>query len=124
MKVGIVGSRRWNNRGMVEALVNELPENCTIISGGCRGVDSWAAEAARSRGLDVIEFLPDLPASGPHWAYTKAYHARNRKIAENSDVIYAFVASDRRGGAENTIKHARDLGTRVEVISENNSQSQ
>ena len=119
MKVGIVGSRRWGNREMVEALVASLPEGTTVVSGGCRGVDSWASDAARSRGMEVIEFLPDLPASGsPHWEFTRAYHARNKQIAENSDVVYAFVAPDRKGGTENTIKHAKKIGIRVEVISE------
>jgi predicted Rossmann-fold nucleotide-binding protein len=104
---------------MVETLVASLPEETIVISGGCRGVDSWAAEAARSRGMKVIEYLPDLPLNlSSHWEFTRAYHARNRQIAENSDVIYAFVAPDRKGGTENTIKHAKKLGIRVEVISE------
>ena len=119
MKVGIVGSRRRNDRELVETLVNELPEGTVIISGGCRGVDTWAADAARRRGLEVVEFLPDLPPSGsPHWEFARAYHARNKQIAENSDVIYAFVAPDRKGGTENTIKHAKKLRIRVEVINE------
>jgi len=119
MKVGIVGSRRWQNREMVEALVNELPPDSVIVSGGCRGVDKWAASAARSRGLEVVEHLPYFPAgSNPHWVYTQAYHARNLKIAEDSDIIYAFVAADRKGGTDNTIKHAQKLGVPVEVIVE------
>ena len=119
VKVGIVGSRRWHNREMVEALVEEFPVDTTIVSGGCRGVDSWAAEAAARRGLGVIVHVPDLPSSGsPYWEFTKAYHARNLKIAEDSDIIYAFVAADRKGGTENTIKHAQKLGIPVEVITE------
>jgi|TARA_Y100000310_G_scaffold262013_1_gene271580 hypothetical protein len=119
LRVGIVGSRRWINQGAVETLVHMLPEGATVISGGCKGVDTWAVNTARYRGLKVIEYLPDLPPSGsPRWKFTKAYHDRNRQIAENSDVLYAFVAQDRRGGTENTIKHAMDLGVRVEVISE------
>ncbi len=119
MRVGIVGSRRWQNREMVEALVNDLPLDSVIVSGGCRGVDSWAASAAHSRGLEVVEHLPCLPAGGgPRWVYTQAYHARNLKIVEDSDIIYAFVAADRKGGTENTIKHAQKLGIPVEVITE------
>ena len=117
-RVGIVGSRRFLNKEMVELLVNELPDETIIVSGGCRGVDTWAANAARLRGLQVIEFLPNLPKSAPRWAYTKAYHERNKKIAENSDVIYAFVANDRTGGTENTIKHAQKLGVRVEIFNQ------
>ena len=119
MNVGIVGSRRWKSRAAVETLVNTLSPNTTVVSGGARGVDSWAAEYARKRGLKVIEFLPDLPSNGnPRWEYTKAYHARNRQIVEHSHVVYAFVAPDRKGGTENTIKHAEDLGVPVNIINE------
>jgi predicted Rossmann fold nucleotide-binding protein DprA/Smf involved in DNA uptake len=119
MNVGIVGSRRWKSRAAVETLVNTLSPNTTVVSGGARGVDSWAAEFARKRGLKVIEFLPVLPSNGnPRWEYTKAYHARNRQIAEHSHVVYAFVAPDRKGGTENTIKHAEDLGVPVNIINE------
>ena len=117
MRIGIVGSRRWSRREVVEELINMLPLNSTIVSGGCRGVDTWAKEAAESRGMDVVEYLPDLPPDGsPPWEFTKAYHTRNQQIAENVDVLYAFVAEDRRGGTENTINHAMKLNVRVEVI--------
>ena len=119
MRVGIVGSRRWKDRESVEILVHQLPDDTTIISGGCQGVDTWAAETAARRGLGVTVFVPDLPKAGsPRWAFTKAYHARNRQIAENVDVLYAFVTQDRKGGTENTIKHAMKLGVRVEVITQ------
>jgi predicted Rossmann fold nucleotide-binding protein DprA/Smf involved in DNA uptake len=123
MNVGIVGSRRWKSRSAVESLVKTLPADTTVVSGGARGVDSWAAEFARKRGLKVVEFLPDLPSNGsPRWEYTKAYHARNRQIAEHSEVVYAFVAPDRKGGTENTIKYAKELGVPVNIINEVTSQ--
>ena len=82
-------------------------------------LDTWAAETARQRRLVVVEHLPDLPPLGsPRWKFTKAYHTRNRLIAEDVDILYAFVAKDRRGGTENTIKHAMELDIRVEVIFE------
>jgi len=121
MRIGIVGSRRWKNREMVEALVQMLPGDVTIVSGGCEGVDTWAAEAARQQRFVVVEHLPDLPPPGSsRWKFTKAYHTRNKLIAEDVDVLYAFVAQDRRGGTENTIKHAMKLDVRVEVFLERN----
>ena len=119
MNVGIVGSRRWKSRSAVESLVNTLSADTTVVSGGAKGVDSWAAEYARKRGLKVIEFLPDYPSFGsPRWEYTQAYYVRNRQIAEHSEVVYAFVAPDRKGGTENTIKHAKELGVPVNIINE------
>ena len=117
MNVGIVGSRRRQDQEKVELLVNELPEDTTIISGGCEGVDRWAISAARERGMKTMEFYPyHPPPDSPKWEFTKAFHLRNQRIAENSDIIYAFVAHDRKGGTENTIKHAEKLGIRVEIV--------
>jgi predicted Rossmann-fold nucleotide-binding protein len=122
MNIGIVGSRRWKNKEAIENLVNTLPADTTVVSGGAHGVDTWATEAARKRGLKVVEFLPESQPNGsPKWEYTKAYYARNRQIAEYSHIVYAFVAPDRKGGTENTIKHAKDLGTPVNIINEDTS---
>ena len=120
MRVGVIGSRRWKDRRSVEELVKHFPQGTVVISGGCRGVDSWATETATHSGLEVVEHLPEMPDAGsPRWKFTKAYHNRNRKIAEDVDVLFAFVAPDRRGGTEYTIKHAMKIGVRVEVICEN-----
>jgi len=130
MNIGIVGSRRWKNREAIENLVNTLAADTTVVSGGARGVDTWAAEAARKRGLKVVEFLPEVPLcrtswqqpnGSTKWEYTKAYYARNRQIAEYSHIVYAFVAPDRKGGTENTIKHAKEIGTPVNIINEDTS---
>ena len=57
MNIGIVGSRRWKNREDIEGLVNTLAADTTVVSGGARGVDTWATQSARKRGLKVVEFL-------------------------------------------------------------------
>lgn len=121
MRVGIVGSRKRKDRQSVVDLVNNLSDGTVVISGGCYGVDTWAAEAARNRGLKVIEhFAEQLPKGLPHWEYTKANYARNLKIAQDCETLYAFVSPDRKGGTENTIKHAKKLGKMVVVIELNN----
>ena len=86
------------------------------MSGGARGVDTWAAEVARQRGLAVIEHLPELPEAGsPQWAFAKSYYARNQKIVDDSDSIIAFPAPNRRGGTEDTIRRALRAGKPVEL---------
>jgi len=112
-KVGIVGSRRRTDRESVIAVVNDLPDSTIIISGGCIGVDTWAVEAARARGLKYIVHWPKLKDGMKRVEYTKAYYARNELIAIDSDVVVAFVAPDRKGGAENTIKWAKKHKTPV-----------
>lgn len=118
LRVGVVGSRRFSCRASVSALVSALPSGSVVVSGGCRGVDSWAVASARARGLAVREFLPDLAgASGlSYHQICERYYARNRLIAESCDVLVAFVSSDRRGGTENTIRHATALGVPVVVV--------
>ena len=54
LRIGIVGSRRWHSREAVEELVNVLPLDCTIVSGGCRGVDR--------HGLSMLIKLYSRPA--------------------------------------------------------------
>lgn len=103
------------------ALVAALPADSVVVSGGCRGVDTWAAEAARAWGLEVVEHKPRFPATpnGRKMEYgemVRAYYNRNLRIVQDADVVYAFVAPDRRGGTENTIKHAQRLGVKVVIL--------
>lgn len=116
MKCGIIGSRKRTDRQSVINLVNNLKPGDIVVSGGCAGPDTWAEQAAIAIGLDVKIFLPDLPAKGsPRYKFTKAFYARNRLIAENSDVIHAFVSPNRTGGTEYTVKHAAKIGIPVVI---------
>ena len=113
MRYGIVGSRRRTDEASIRAFVRELPEGSTVVSGGAKGPDSWATSEARKCGLEVVEHLPDLRGTRNRIEATERYYARNRLIAQESDVVVAFVAPDRRGGTENTIRHAKELGVPV-----------
>jgi predicted Rossmann fold nucleotide-binding protein DprA/Smf involved in DNA uptake len=114
MKVGIAGSRERTDAKSVVDYIDSLGENDVVISGGCRGVDTWAEIAAKRRGLKTIVFLPEKPPKGaPKHEWTKAFYARNLQIAEACDVLVAFVSPKRKGGTENTINHAEKLGKPV-----------
>lgn len=119
MKYGIVGSRRWVNAEEVFRFVKSLPPESIIVSGGCKGVDTWAEKTAISIGLKTIVFKPELSNCKMRYEFTKAYYARNELIAKECDVLVAFVAKDRKGGTENTIKHAQVLGKEIIIIDEN-----
>lgn len=116
MKVGIVGSRRRYDKESVIKLVDSLNENDIVVSGGCRGVDTWAEERAQERRLQVVVFRPKLLGVKNKGDMIKCFYARNQQIAECCDVLYAFVAPDRCGGTENTIKYALDLNKKVVVL--------
>jgi len=113
MKYGIVGSRTRKDKASITAFVNTLQPSDVVISGGCRGVDTWAITAARKRNIATIEYRPNLTDCKARWEFTKAYHARNERIARECDVLVAFVAPSRTGGTENTIKHAAKLGKSI-----------
>lgn len=113
MRIGIVGSRRRTDRSTVEALVDSLQLTDIVISGGCIGVDSWAAERAMKRWMGTLIFYPVLVNCKTKHEMVKAYYDRNKKIVEASEIIYAFVAKDRKGGTENTIKWAEKLNVPV-----------
>jgi len=116
MRYGIVGSRSRTDRQSVVDFVRTLEPGDTVVSGGCRGVDTWAVDEAKNRGLETVEYLPDLSACKARHEFTKAYHARNELIAKNCDVLVAFVSAERKGGTENAIKHAGRMGRPVKII--------
>jgi len=114
MRVGVVGSRKFGTSQSVREFITSLPSGSIVISGGCAGPDTWAEETARATGLEVSIFLPVLPPKGsPRHVFTEAFYARNRLIAENCDILHAFVSPDRKGGTEYTIRHALKIGKQV-----------
>ena len=130
--VGIVGSRRRNtltDRAIVSALFRWLKKrgSCTIVSGGAReGADAFARELAPIYSCRYEEFpidrggLPwDTDRDLAYRMFTERAYARNRQVAERSNEIYCLVAPDRKGGTENTVKHALELKTAVYLV--NNS---
>lgn len=116
MKVGIVGSRRREDKQSVLYLVGILKDDDIVVSGGCRGVDVWAEERANRRGLKIIIFKPKLKGLKNKGEIVNAYYERNKQIAQEADIVFAFVSKDRKGGTENTIKWARQLGKPVYIM--------
>jgi len=110
--VGIVGSRRRRCEHEVRELVRSLPRNVVVISGGAKGPDNWAIDEAKKLGIKTIVLRPKKRGPGYGWA-CRAYTERNRKIADSVEILFAFVASDRRGGTEQTIKFAKRNGVKV-----------
>jgi predicted Rossmann fold nucleotide-binding protein DprA/Smf involved in DNA uptake len=115
VRIGIVGSRRRTDREAVKACVAELAAETVVITGAARGPDRWAEEAARARGLVVVVHKPDLDGVRARWQAADRYYVRNQRIVDDSDMIIAFVAPDRTGGTEDTIRRAEHAGKPVEV---------
>ena len=103
--VAVVGSRRRDSPADQAAVFAALDRFVTrsdcVVSGGCpRGADRFAELYARERGLPIIIFHADWNRLG-----RRAGFARNKYIANSSDLLVACVAPNRQGGTEDTIRH-------------------
>ena len=89
MRLGIVGSRRRNeerDKAIVRAIILELKPSL-IVSGGCpKGADRFAEELAAELDIPIKVYYPDLEGCRSKIDFTKAYHARNKIIAEKKIV--------------------------------------
>ena len=107
MKIGIVGSRTL----FVTNLTDYLPSNCTeIVSGGARGIDQCAKQAATENDLLYKEFLPDYQVYG-----RGAPIVRNRQIVDYSDEIIAFWDGTSRG-TKTVIDYCKKANKKCTVI--------
>jgi len=108
-RIAIVGSREFPSPAPIEAFVATLPAGTVIVSGGARGVDTWAAEAGRAHGLEVVEFLADWERHG-----RAAGPIRNAEIVRQCDRVVAFW-DGKSHGTLNTAAQAIDAGKPVEI---------
>lgn len=145
MIVGIVGSRDYPLPERVFAFVRGVAKkhpDATIVSGGARGVDKAAENAARLNGLSIISYRPYKYEAMGHgkteWSvetvtapdehqenrrrinppyytsFPKAAFARNHWIVNDSDVVVAFWDGTSKGTAH-SIRAAQTAGKRVFV---------
>lgn len=103
-RIGIIGSRRraeLEDRTLIMGTflcVYRIGD--TIVSGGCpRGGDAFAEQIADFCGIPIKVHNADWKRYG-----RGAGFKRNTYIARDSDILIACVASDRKGGTEDTIR--------------------
>ena len=107
MKAAIIGPR---NHGLTyeqfDALVRKISfkQDTTIVSGGAKGIDSFAEEFARKNNIPTEIYKPDYSTYG-----RIAPIVRNNLIAESADMCIAFV-NDTCKGTLYTIKKFEKLG--------------
>jgi predicted Rossmann fold nucleotide-binding protein DprA/Smf involved in DNA uptake len=107
-RVAVVGSRKFSNWEQLNRTLNELMvEDDEIVSGGAIGADSMAQRWAKENGFLIHIYYPNWERNGKGAGFI-----RNRKIAENSDIVLAFYAKDafQAGGTLNTANYARQFG--------------
>jgi len=94
MNVAIVGSRDYPQPEDIWSYVATLPPDTTVVSGGARGVDSWAAAAATHHGLQVNIYPTDWERYGKSAGYR-----RNAAIISAADRVVAFWTGTSPGTA-------------------------
>ncbi len=107
MRLAIVGSRCCPTID-ISSLLPFVPD--TIVSGGAKGVDTYAKEYALKNDIPIIEFLSDYNKYG-----RKAPLLRNIQIVENCDFLLA-VWDGTSPGTKFTIDYAIKRGVPYKVI--------
>jgi len=107
--IGIVGTRSRDSFEDYELVCNKFKkvyntiddnETIRICSGLCpKGGDKFAVRIANDLSLLTLWF----PAEWDKYGKSAGF-IRNTDIARESDILIACVASDRKGGTEDTIK--------------------
>lgn len=107
MKLGVVGSRTFNDYPYMKRLLDDLLRSywvwkCTIVSGGALGADSLAIDYAKEEGHDWKVFPAKWRVNGIY--DRSAGYKRNVEIVDYSDMIVAFWDGQSKG-----TKHTIDL---------------
>ena len=132
MKIGIVGSRKYENKRNIKDFIFRIKEKygeeVTIVSGGGKqGADKYAKKYALDFGLQYEEYPPahqphnlycSLPANRYGKEYSiKHFFVRNKIIASVSDMVVAFIPEGiKSNGSLDTIKQAKKQGKKVKII--------
>tara|TARA_B100000614_G_C14235815_1_gene364403 strand:- start:132 stop:470 length:339 start_codon:yes stop_codon:yes gene_type:complete len=110
MKIGVVGSRNFDDYKKLEKELNKIEGITVIVSGGAKGADTLAREFAEKNDIKLTEFKPDYEQYG-----RGAPIRRNKKIVEYSDQIIAFWDGESRG-TKNTIDIAEKQDKPIIII--------
>ena len=113
--IGIVGARKYRDRQSVIELVRSLPEDAIIVTSSCRGVCTWAGEAAITGGFRVRLYTPDLTGIQSHADVVERYYRRNRLLIAACDIVHAFISNEDgfTGGTKYEVQYAKRLGKEV-----------
>lgn len=121
--IAIIGSRSFTKNWLgkqkvynhINLFVSKTKPDTVIVSGGARGVDSWAAKIAKAQKREIIEYLPDTTKPSPF-----RFFARNgeiiKHVKDSNGAVMAFIDVDQCNGTSNAIRQARKLGVPVMVF--------
>ena len=116
-RIIVCGTRDFNDKPLLQKTLDSVlngMQSVEIVSGGCRGADTYGEEYARSRKISVKRFPADWDKYG-----RAAGPIRNRQMleyatAENATVIAFWDGKSK--GTMNMIQTAQKQGANVHVI--------
>jgi predicted Rossmann fold nucleotide-binding protein DprA/Smf involved in DNA uptake len=121
-KIAIIGSRDGISRVQfyqeIEAIRQDNPqffnESTEIISGGARGVDSFAEEFATTEKYGFRKILPESFSNNDSEYIKKTYLKRNREIIDSCDVLIAFQSKlSKTHGTAYSVNYAKGKNKKV-----------
>lgn len=111
MRLAIVGSVSLAGNAEAARLIEEALDKyqpTLVVSGGAKGIDSMAVQAAKRRGIAFKEYLPKTQ----NWA---GFKPRNLLIANNCDALVRIVArASKTYGSGWTRDRAKERGVPTE----------
>jgi hypothetical protein len=110
MKVGVIGSRGFNDNEKLTQIMDEIEDVHLIVSGGAKGADLLGEKWANENGVETLIFKPNWSKYGK-----RAGFIRNEDIVKNSDYIIAFWDGNSKG-TENSINLAKKLNIPIKII--------
>lgn len=133
MRVGIVGSRKYQDKRKVKDFIYELKkkfqDELVIISGGCKdGADYLAKKYALELDVQYQEYPPfhhpyNLYCVLPEELFARAYKVsyffvRNKQIARASDMVVGFIPEGIiSNGTNSTLKYAEKFKKKTIILS-------
>ena len=121
MNIGIIGARKYRDRQSVLSLIDSVPADSIIVTSACKGVCTWAKEAAEERNMTARIFAPDLEKIRAWFEIPKRYYERNKELVGACDFLYAFISEEDgfAGGTRFEVEYASKSGIPVELHWEN-----
>lgn len=130
MRVGIIGSRTYENkrkiRDMIYKLKGKFGDELTIVSGGCKdGADKYARKYALEMDCKYIEFNPAHTVRNLYSALHDAYYGKDYNVKyffHRSKMIAGYVdyligcGANGTSGMSYTINEARKKGKKVVIL--------
>jgi predicted Rossmann fold nucleotide-binding protein DprA/Smf involved in DNA uptake len=112
MNIAVVGNREdWTYKEVADTLDKlNVYHSDVIITGGARGVDTFAQKYAECHGNECIIIYPKTTEPIP-----QRYYNRNKLIAIRCDTMIAFNLKE-HSGTTNTINYAKELKKPVMVV--------